>query len=50
MVGIDDVTALIDSLLSGSASPSGDTNGDGQVAIEDVTQLIDYLLSGSWND
>ena len=54
-VKIDDVTALIDALLSGhemdetdNYSPdNADVNGDGQVKIDDVTALIDMLLSGS---
>ena len=48
-VTIDDVTALIDILLTGSSATSGaDCNQDGNVTIDDVTALIDYLLSGSW--
>ena len=50
IVNIDDVTALIDILLSGAAAPAGaDCDGDGKVNIDDVTTMIDYLLSGSWN-
>ena len=52
-VTINDVTALIDYLLSGNASginlTSADCNQDGSVNISDVTALIDYLLSGTWN-
>lgn len=51
-VKIDDVTALIDYLLSGDASiinlGNADCNKDGDVKIDDVTALIDYLLSGNW--
>ena len=50
-VSIDDVTVLIDSLLSGDdpANPAGaDCNGDGIISIDDVTTLIDYLLRGEW--
>lgn len=48
-VSIDDVTALIDILLSGASAPAGaDANQDGSVSIDDVTALIDCLLSGSW--
>ena len=51
-VKIDDVTALIDYLLSGNASnvdlDAADCNKDGNVKIDDVTSLIDYLLSGNW--
>ncbi len=46
-VGIDDVTFLIDMLLTGSAGNNADVNGDGQVGIEDVTALIDMLLCGA---
>ena len=48
-VTIADVTALIDSLLSGVEVPldAADVNGDGQVTIADVTALIDMLLSGN---
>ncbi len=48
-VTIADVTALIDSLLSGVEVPldAADVNGDGQVTIADVTELIDRLLSGN---
>ncbi len=48
-VTIADVTALIDSLLSGLEVPThvADVNGDGQVTIADVTALIDQLLSGN---
>ena len=48
-VKIDDVTALINLLLSGNTSaPAADCNLDGKVAIGDVTALINYLLSGTW--
>ena len=50
-VGISDVTALIDYLLTGSESDinaiNGDIDQDGSVTISDVTELIDMLLSGS---
>ena len=49
-VKINDVTALIDYLLSGDDTSvnvdAADVNGDGFVKINDVTALIDYLLSG----
>ncbi|MBQ9556193.1 MAG: leucine-rich repeat protein [Muribaculaceae bacterium] len=46
-VSIDDVTMLIDILLSGgSSSTTSDVDGDGQVNIDDVTALIDMLLQG----
>ena len=49
-VTISDVTTLINSLLSNTASgvSGADTDGDGKVTISDVTSLINYLLSGSW--
>ena len=48
-VTIDDVTALINQLLSGNASmPVADCNQDGSINIGDVTALINYLLSGAW--
>lgn len=51
-VRINDVTALIDYLLSGDGSginvDAADCNHDNDVRINDVTALIDYLLSGSW--
>ena len=49
-VKIDDVTALINLLLSGNTPPStADCNIDARVNISDVTALINYLLSGTWN-
>jgi len=52
-VGITDVTALINYLLSGDATgivlEAADCNQNGSVAITDVTVLINYLLSGSWD-
>lgn len=51
MVGINDVTVLIDYLLSGDALAvylsAADVDGDGLVNIADITALIDYLLSGN---
>jgi len=51
-VNIQDVTALIDFLLSGDFDSvnydNSDANLDGTVNIQDVTALIDYLLSGVW--
>ena len=51
-VKINDVTALIDYLLSSDAMginvTAADCNQDGYVKINDVTALIDYLLGGSW--
>ena len=50
VVGIDDVTMLIDQLLSDVTTDASDVNGDGLAGIDDVTALIDFLLSGSWNN
>ena len=47
-VTISDVTALINLLLSGTATADCDLDGDGQVTISDVTALINYLLSHQW--
>lgn len=43
-VDINDVTALINMLLHGTAIGTGDVNKDGTVAINDVTYLINLLL------
>ena len=47
-VGIGDVTAIIDLILSENTSSSNygraDVNGDGEVNISDVTALIDIIL------
>jgi len=50
-VSIQDVTALIDLLLSSDAETDltvTDCDLDGKVSISDVTSLIDYLLGGGW--
>lgn len=51
-VTINDVTALINYLLSGDATginlTAANCNQDSVVNISDVTTLINYLLSGSW--
>lgn len=50
-VDINDVTSLIDYLLSGNTSQisakSADVNGDENIDISDVTTLIDILLKGN---
>ena len=52
-VKINDVTALINYLLSGDATGinqnAADCNQDGSVKIGDVSALINYLLNGSWD-
>ena len=51
-VGIADVTAIIDYLLTGDATgidlDAADSDLNGSVGIADATALIDYLLSGHW--
>ena len=51
-VDIQDVTALIDFLLSGDFDAvnydNADADQNGTVAIADVTALIDFLLNGAW--
>lgn len=47
ILGISDITLLIDVLLDGNGDPSiYDIDGDGLVGISDVTTLIDMLLNG----
>lgn len=43
-IGIDDVTGLIDMLLSGTLPATADVDGNGIANIDDVTLLIDKLL------
>ena len=45
-VDINDVTALINTILSGTPVPNGDVNNNGEVDINDVTLLISMILSG----
>ena len=51
-VGIADVTALIDYILTGNAAgineTAADADEDSSVGIADVTALIDYILTGHW--
>lgn len=50
-VSIDDVTTMVDCLLTGAAAGAGaDCDGNGKLDIDDVTSLIDFLLSGNWAD
>ena len=46
-VDINDVTALINTILTGNRVPNGDVNGDGEVDINDVTMLISMILNGA---
>ena len=52
VVSIDDVTALIDYLLTGNPAginlQAADTDLSGSITIDDVTVLIDRLLTGSF--
>ena len=52
LVGISDVTALIDYILSGDESlislEGADCDQNGYIDISDVTTLIDYILCGYW--
>ena len=47
---IDDVTTLIDALLTGNMDAvfieAADLNANGRLDIDDVTTLIDMLLNG----
>ena len=46
IIGIEDVTTLIDIIISNSTpTPECDVNQDGSVDIADVTDLIDYILA-----
>ncbi len=51
-VGMDDLTLLINYLLTGDASsinlPAADTNEDGPINMDDLTVLINYLLTNEW--
>ena len=51
-IGIADVTALINYLLTGNASglnlANADCDQDSEIGISDVTTLINYLLTGNW--
>ena len=51
-VNIDDVTELIDYLLTGDPAAlslaNADCDLDGKVNISDITELVDYLLTDQW--
>ena len=49
-VDVDDVTALIAAVLSGTPvdPTAADVNGDNLIDVDDVTALIARILSGSW--
>ena len=52
-VDINDVTALINYVLTGNAGGVNMTNANcdlqGNIDINDVTVLINYVLKGTWN-
>ena len=52
-VGIADVTALIDYILTSDSSEinlaASDVDYDGNIGIADVTAIIDYILTGAWD-
>jgi len=52
VIGIADVTALIDYILTGNETgivlQNADVDGDSSINIADVTALIDYILTGSF--
>ena len=51
-VGVADVTALIDYILTGEEAGidmrAADTDMDETIGVADVTALIDYILTGAW--
>ena len=51
-VGIADITALTDYILTGNATglnlTAADADYDGSVGIADVTAITDYILTGRW--
>ena len=49
-VGISDVNALIDCILSGTITDGADVDGDGEVGISDVNAVIDIILGGGVDD
>ena len=52
-VDINDVTALINYVLTGNTSGVNMTNANcdlqGDIDINDVTVLINFVLKGTWN-
>ena len=45
-IGMDDLTAIINKLLSGEELPAyNDVNGDGATGMDDLTVLINMLLT-----
>lgn len=52
MVNMDDLTALIDYLLTDNATginlENADVDGSGNVGMDDLTVLVNYLLTDHW--
>lgn len=48
-VNMDDLTVLINVLLTSDACPNGDVNESGDIGMDDLTMLINMLLTGSGN-
>lgn len=46
VTNIEDMTCLIDQILSGTSTEYSDVNGDGLVSIADVADMLDKLLCG----
>lgn len=53
-VDINDVTEIINHVLTGDATSinltNADVTGEGDIDIDDVTLLINYVLTGAWPD
>lgn len=48
-VNMDDLTVLINVLLTSDACPNGDVNNSGDISMDDLTMLINMLLTDSGN-
>ena len=46
-VGLGDINALTDMILSGSQDAAGDVDGDGEVTLGDLNDLLNYIMSHS---
>ena len=47
-VNMDDLTVLINVLLTSDACPNGDVNNSGDISMDDLTMLINMLLTGAY--
>ena len=45
-IDVDDVTNIIDMILTGTVPEYADVNGDGSIDIDDITVIINMLLNG----